>query len=362
MDASTNVELTEDDDGTEETIAAAVVPIPVISLPPNPDGLVASAVANGELIQGQQKIIPGAEPQAAASAIHSDKGEVIWAAELVVTEIVPEQGSELSAEALAGARRDKGAEGAAIAMKPGDAGSQRQATEERNRDKREEGSSSHKTAEAELVEPEIGETSSSSSEQFQGPVSEITRQGSAPVESRAKTAVAAIGSIDPADIARPLRPTQISTLYVDVPAPAGQEGSASMRLAVSQRGDQVNVQLRSWDSAATPLGNDRMQPLLQSLAEKGYSSSGESADRIDESGPILAENVREKPLATAETAGGGNEQNAFQPPDERQQKNQERQQQAVFLRKRMRTVQSGEFDPRSVLEPNNSSFQQGAPR
>jgi hypothetical protein len=164
--------------------------------------------------------------------------------------------------------------------------------------------------------------------------------------------------------AAPLRPTQIATVQVDVPGLAGGDDAAPMRLVVTQRGDQVNVRLRSFDGGTAPIENSQMQPLLNSLAEKGLSSELKPIGRLDEGVPAAAEGGREKHMATAESANSNNDQQAFQNANERQQQNQERQQQqqAFFLRKQMKTVQSEEFNLQTMLENSGSTYQQGASR
>jgi len=137
-----------------------------------------------------------------------------------------------------------------------------------------------------------------------------------------------IGNIEP-DTPRPLRPSQIATLYVDLPAPGPEADAGTIRLAVSQRGDQVNVRLRSWDAGAAPIENDRMQPLLQSLAEQGYAASNGSNDQ-----------------QPSQNADGG-------------QRNQERQQQAFLLRRQLKNLNTDQFDLQAQIEGFGNAQQQG---
>jgi len=97
-----------------------------------------------------------------------------------------------------------------------------------------------------------------------------------------------------------------------------------------------------------------MQPLLQSLADQGLTAENTTARiRLEDSGPILTESIKDKPLASAESpAGSNNDQQTSQNHDDRQQRNQERQQQAFFMRRQMRNLQSTAFDVRTVLDPN----------
>lgn len=164
--------------------------------------------------------------------------------------------------------------------------------------------------------------------------------------------------------AAPLKPAQIATLQVDVPAPVGSDDMTPMRLVVSQRGDQVNVRLRSFDSAVAPIEDTRMQPLLHSLAEKGFVAELKPGARLDESMPLTVERTQEKQMVMAESSGSQNDAQAFQNANERQQQNQERQQQqqAFFLRKQLKNVQSEAFTLPVAAEANKSAFQKGASR
>ena len=167
-------------------------------------------------------------------------------------------------------------------------------------------------------------------------VPNVAPQGNTKVEFRSPAAAAeatgttAAVSVEP-EAARPLRPTRIATLYVDVPTPGGEADAGTIRLAVSQRGDQVNVRLRSWDAGATPIENDRMQPLLQSLAEQGYAANS-----------------------------GNNDQQPSQNADDRQRKNQERQEQAFLLRRQFKNQNTEQFDLQAQIEGFSNSQQQGA--
>lgn len=168
-----------------------------------------------------------------------------------------------------------------------------------------------------------------------------------PSDSKIPTPLTDAAAIAPAagvdmDGAKKLRPSQIATLYVDVPGTATGD-AAALRLAVTQRGDQVSVRLRSWDSGAGELGHERMQPLLQSLAEKGFENT------------IAPAHGREKAAPAAEASSAQNDQQSYSNADHRQQKNQERQQ-ALFVRRQMRRVQSEQFElPPSQTTSRNIS-------
>jgi len=156
----------------------------------------------------------------------------------------------------------------------------------------------------------------------------------------------------------PLRPTQVASVQVDIPAPAGMEDAPPMRLTVVQRGEQVSVKLRSWDSTTTPLEPEQMQPLLHSLAERGYVSGADGAERIAE-GPV------ERPLAAAEANGGNNDQQPFQNANDRQQQQQDRQQQQqhqFLLRRQARQRTEETFVLPPPAEVSNSPLSKGIRR
>jgi len=184
----------------------------------------------------------------------------------------------------------------------------------------------------------------------------------APLLANTEKTVEPIAGSIAVEPARPLRPAQVATIYVDVPAAAGTQDAAPLRLAVSQRGDQVNVRLRSWDSGAMPLENNRMDPLLQSLADQGYTAKKTSVDRPNESAPQIFEYLKEKPVNAAETASNTQDQQSFQNADDRQRKNQERQQQAFFLRRQMQKAHSEQFELQSHPDELSISVRRGAVR
>ena len=268
-------------------------------------------------------------PDQAERVCPPDKGELIWSAELIVT-----HGDEISAQL----------------PDPAKAGDDQQEPEEKSPNHENGGKLSRKQAESAERDPPAP-----SSEPFEVPEIAGIQQANILVEPSSKTKVP--DPIDPpaknslpTDAARPMRPSQIATLLVDVPARG--EGNAPMRLAISQRGDQVNVRLRSWDAAAAPLESHRMQPLLHSLAEIGYASKSQSGNRIDESIPIASEPIGERRLATVETGAGNNDPRSFQNQSEQQRKNQDRQQQALLRRRRSNLG----------TKSNSSLFQPGAIR
>ena len=170
---------------------------------------------------------------------------------------------------------------------------------------------------------------------------------SAPAHSSSEP-VAEVAAPHPVEPARPLRPAQVATVRVDLPNDTLPADTPALRLTVTQRGDQVNVQLRSWDSAATPIEGHRMESLLHSLADQGYVERSQDTPAIDVDLTAVTEGVRERaPLI--EHSDLADTRQSFQNHDERQQQNQERQQQqqANFLRRQLRNSrnQSFEFQP-----------------
>ena len=338
------------------------------------------AVANSTLPAplGPVEFLRRADPPPQPQTPQLDKGELIWAAEFVVAENSPESPALPPGEAISVERQARGVT-TDTPIRQGDAEteSRQQQPDERApvRHTGQKQSSqpapdapAERSAAPKPEEPVKRPATPAPAGQFDVRVPEAMPQGNAAVEFRSMTASPpekagelAVGGVALEPV-RPLRPAQIATLYVDVPAPAGTADAAPLRLAVSQRGDRVNVRLRSWDSGAARLDNDRMQPLLQSLAEQGYAASKRSVDRIGESAPMMIEHLKEKPLAATETAGTDNGQQPFQNAGEQQRKHQERQQQAFYLRRQMQNLHGEQFDMQSQLDPPRSLQQQGAVR
>jgi hypothetical protein len=167
------------------------------------------------------------------------------------------------------------------------------------------------------------------------------------------TAVTEIAATPAAEPARPLRPAQIATVRVDLPNASPDADTPALRLTVTQRGDQVNVQLRSWDTGAAPIEGQRMESLLNTLADQGFVDSSREARTIDSEIAAVADVARERsPLV--ESSDLSDTRQSFQNPDERRQQNQERQQQqqANFLRRQMRNTRGQSFDFHPIHSDN----------
>ena len=359
---------------------------PGVTVPAAPSLLILSAPVEPESAANSSVPVPcakieiqrRADPVAQQQTPQPDKGELIWATEFVVAENTPEPQTPPAVEAIPVERKERGpANETSMRQGGSETDSSQQQTEERTPDRRPGQKQTsrpapdapvERSAPAKPVEPATREASPALASRFDFRVPEAVPQGNPPVEFKSTAAAAPekSGELAVRSVAlespRPLRPAQIATLYVDVPAPDGAANAGPMRLAVSQRGDQVSVRLRSWDIGAAPLENERMRPLLQSLADQGYAASKKSLGRIDENAPVIIEHLKDKPLATAETAGGDNDRQSFQNADDRQRKNQERQQQAFFLRRQMQNARGGQFELQSHSEDFSSSQQQGVVR
>jgi hypothetical protein len=173
---------------------------------------------------------------------------------------------------------------------------------------------------------------------------------SSPPDSAAISEVAAAQPVEPA---RPLRPAQIATVRVDLPNASPDADTPALRLTVTQRGDQVNVQLRSWDTGAAPIEGQRMESLLNTLADQGYVDPSADSHPIDSDLTAVTDVARERsPLV--ESSDLSDTRQSFQNPDERRQQNQERQQQqqANFLRRQMRNSRGQSFDFHPIHSDN----------
>jgi hypothetical protein len=278
------------------------------------------------------------------TAPKADKGELIWAADFVVADKASEP---VENDALPQASSEPVESASPAKTMPVEAAPRREGSETGSRQQSagEQRQGEKQAAQPASVEPieraERPEPAEPPRSEHQTPAAmkhEVSVVGPAsPVSGRTEP-VAPSSAVEappaPAtgivelDNARPLRPAQIATIYVDVPSAAGSGDAGTIRLAVTQRGDQVNVRLRSWNTGAAPIENERMQPLLQTLSEQGYEATKKSIEPLDDRGPQAIERLAEKPLAAAESANSNNDQQSFQNADDRQRKNQERQQQA----------------------------------
>ena len=377
-----------------------VVPVPVTpDAPPPPsadtskvvganspvaDGTPGPPVADG--LQGVSSVGQRTAPKP------DDKGEVIWSAEFTVQEKQPaETGAtdstpvsrsqpEAASKPLRTVESDAPAKPAIAgvrARQPEDAPRQQMGPDDRepNADERDQKQPAIDPARERMSgknsQDSKREASSTGSEHSEPKLTESgsrTTAFAAEFASRATapSRVSETASVESVALepAAPLKPAQIATLQVDVPAPVGSDDMTPMRLVVSQRGDQVNVRLRSFDSAVAPIEDTRMQPLLHSLAEKGFVAELKPGARLDESMPLTVERTQEKQMVMAESSGSQNDAQSFQNANERQQQNQERQQQqqAFFLRKQLKNVRSEAFTLPVAAEANKGAFQKGVSR
>lgn len=364
--------------GLQQSVTAIHIPVATdlprpfgtVSLVPNQD----SPLSDGMLAPRPPLGIPAADSATARQAVETgDKGEVIWSAEFAVqgqksagTDMagqtptppsqkdilpnsfrhsVPETASE---SVIAGARTQQLEDSPQKEMGRDDSESNA-----RNHEfKKHSNEPTSERASGKSADDSKGDSSLSNSELSESKVvAGVSLTASFPTEFKNRSATATrlgeTGTVESVEttLAAPLKATQIAALQVDVPAPPGSDDVTPMRLVVSQRGDQVNVRLRSFDSAAGPIDDTRMQPLLNSLAEKGFVAELKPGARLDQTMPLAVERAQEKPLVMTESQGSQNDAQSFQNTNDRQQQNQERQQQlqAFYLRKQMKNVQSEAF-------------------
>ncbi len=147
--------------------------------------------------------------------------------------------------------------------------------------------------------------------------------------------------------AQPMRPAQVARVQVDLGA-AGQApgGDPAMRLVLTQRGENVSVQVRSWNDTAVPLTAREVHPLLENLAKQGLTPAAEASL---ESAPVV-EAPKERAIAFGQPAASHADARGFHGFDERQQRQQEqhKQQQEVIARRQQRSA--SEFDLNAVLD------------
>jgi hypothetical protein len=304
------------------------------------------------------------------TAAKSDKGELIWAADFVVAEKAQapadiEQPRRTPSEPTEPVSRGKAMP---VESAPRREGSEPDARDQPPAEQRQgEKQTAPPEPQTEPREPVRAEAPATVATKHEAPTVEFAAPASVrsqPVPRDVATEAPqppSVGAVE-LDTARPLRPAQVAALYVDVPAASGPDDVGTIRLAVTQRGEQVNVRLRSWDAGTAPIENERMQPLLQSLSEQGYEATKKSIEQYDDRGPQAVEKLAERPLATAETANSSNDQQSFQNADDRQRKNQERQQQAFLLRRQTQNLNTEQFDLQAQLDSFNPSPEQGAVR
>ncbi|MBI2689769.1 MAG: hypothetical protein HYX27_25960 [Acidobacteria bacterium] len=359
-----------------QTPAAAPVPqIQVLAVPP-----VEVPVANetqAAVPAAVAKPIEPAPARPAAKAPEQDKGEVIWSADLRVTapsETVETKAAEQTEVKTAPATAKQ------WQKDPPDMQQQQQQNPDANGDRDSEPAEKQASNTIGAERPAGGalkplealgrrETPLPKADRPEEKTIEAPLHAAIPADGTSHAASAAVengkatsGGVMAAEAAEPMRPAQVATLQVNVPIPATGDDAASLRLVVTQRGDQVNVRLRSWDAATSPIESSQMQPLLNSLAEKGFAAEGRDPARIGDLSPSSTEVVQEKHVTMPETASRGSDQSPFQSADDRQQRNQERQQQqqTFFLRRLLRNVQAQDFSLQTILEADGASTSQGA--
>lgn len=131
--------------------------------------------------------------------------------------------------------------------------------------------------------------------------------------------------------AQRLHPTQVARVQVDIRVPGEAPGETpAMRLVLAQRGENVSVQLRSWNESAVPLPASDVQPLLEHLAKQGLVPAETG---VEPAGAIEA--PKDHSATLTPPAASQHEEPGFQSFDERQrrQHEQHRQQQEVFARR-----------------------------
>lgn len=154
-----------------------------------------------------------------------------------------------------------------------------------------------------------------------------------------------MAGVQAAEGPKPLRPAQVATLQMDVRPTDAAEDAAPVRLVVSQRGDQVNVRVRSWDATAAPLSEEQMRPLVESLAGQGYQRRSAEGIRMDEGLPAAIERTAERmEVQQGNLTGGGEQQTQHGAEDRQQQQRERQQQQAENLRRNLRREPAAEFN------------------
>ncbi len=323
-------------------------------------------IANDEAAPSQPRVLDSGRQRLAtppefkiATPLASDKGEVIWEADLVVAappiqlpmEATNESELQLAETTIPAVRSARPNVRSDHEESWQDNGPNEQRPGAEQEVERKTASTPSTRAEAqEKGEPEppaVKRVPSIEKTDAPVPTAPLPRS---PVEVAAGTkiepeeATARVESIAPAER---LRPAQVARLQVDITGPEQAPGAdPSMRLVVTQRGENVSVQLRSWDDSVAPLPATDVKPLLDNLAKRGLGPANESA--IESAAAI--EPPKERPIVLAQVAANQQDARGFNGFDERQQRQQEqhRQQQELFARRQQRP--SEEFDLKSVLD------------
>lgn len=308
---------------------------------------------------GRQRL-PAPRESAPTTPAVSDKGELIWEADLVVAAQQPDVASKAPSELeLPPDETTRPAiEPAAPKLRadheePGrqDRGSEEQRPPADPAVTRKSAAAPSARAEApEKTDPEpraAKRVQATAKTEAPPPATPTLR---APVEAPVGTKIervegaVAVEAVAPAER---LRPTQIARVQVDIGNPGQAPGAdPAMRLVLTQRGENVSVQLRSWNDSVAPLPAADVQPLLENLAKQGLTPAAETA--IESVAPI--ESNKERPFVVTQTAASQTDTRGSHGFNERQQRQQEqhRQQQEVFSRRQSKP--GTDFDLQNALD------------
>lgn len=119
----------------------------------------------------------------------------------------------------------------------------------------------------------------------EAPQASVTRvherppSGAGEARPEAPPSAPAAASVEVPEIPRPAR---VATVRLEVPT--GQEDSRPVRLTVRQRGEDLQIQVRAWDTRIGELTEAEMQPLLDSLAESRPIAESGRADLGSDAG------------------------------------------------------------------------------
>ncbi len=360
---------------TEQSIPVVLTGVPVVTPPTSPSapdaptserepGLVRPSIFQRGASAVGERADPGFQTTPAPV---KDKGEIIWSAELVVREapaIEPPAQSAV-AERKIPEKANAAELGRRVIPEPDLDDRSRSSGDAPHRD------SDPKDAEAKAETPPRQDSRDvtrlvrgEESTQLEPAQSEPVRMTSAsatrgdnktsiPSEVRPEDTQLVEAAAEPA---RALRPSQVSTVRVDLPAHTGEAESAPMRLVITQRGAQVNVHLRSWDSSTQPLEAERMQPLLHKLANHGLDTKPVAAESGADGLAGFTERQAERAPTSFEGTAGTSDQSIFHGQEQRREQERGRQQQAMFLRRQLRQTQREEFDLQAALNTTSVSF------
>lgn len=120
--------------------------------------------------------------------------------------------------------------------------------------------------------------------------------------------------------ARALAPRQVATVQVRLDEPGS--GNAPLRLIVSQRGENIDVRLRSASPVMAQLIPADMQPVIESLARQGIVERSAAHSRAVEAISATSELSRSGAAASEQAGQRNQSQNQDQPPSQDAQQNQ----------------------------------------